>query len=381
MTEPAKRFTYEEYIGSHRLPEINLQKARKVDPDEAFFVRTHQAFELWFAQVIEELEFVRSLLSSVPVPEARIPVATHHVRRAAAILELLQSHLPVLETLDSTSFFDFRRELIPASGFDSHRFRELEWLLGFLDSDLSVYVASTRRHPDPEVTALEAYRSAFGQFECSPCLRDRPLPTQKCLSKRHADIQSNGTLRNRVFEWLERTPYPQPGGGESGSKYFSAFQTRFEAAFEQTFRADLAQFRLRGLECVSDADDITSRTRRTLGSYIQDSRRSAILFILQFPRQPLLAYPASLLDALLELDEALTNWRARHISMVRHVLGGSRISTSGQPASGIPYLEGTTQKRAFPELWDARAYLLGDEDASTLYNSDEWKPFGFRRDA
>ena len=108
--------------------------------------------------------------------------------------------------------------------------------------------------------------------------------------------------------------------------------------------------------------------------------RRALLFILQFAAQPLLAWPAALLEALLELDEAYLIWRDRHIAMVARVLGGGRISTTGAPSSGLQYLQRTLAKRAFPEIWDARTFLLGQREASSVYSNDpqpwgEWQHF------
>ena len=78
------------------------------------------------------------------------------------------------------------------------------------------------------------------------------------------------------------------------------------------------------------------------------------------------------------LDQAFSNFRDRHLAMVSRVLGGGRISTHGEEGSGIPYLQKTLAKRVFPELWDARTFLLSDEEAQDVYkkrdkNWGEWK--------
>ena len=107
--------TYENYISPHLLPPVVPLETEKDDPDEEFFIRTHQAFEIWFSQILAELAFARGKLSGY-VAENDVPLVTHPVRRAAAIFDLLRAHLPVLETFLTTSFIDFRRKLFGAGG-------------------------------------------------------------------------------------------------------------------------------------------------------------------------------------------------------------------------------------------------------------------------
>ncbi len=129
MASKNKPNTYDGYIFPDRLPLVKPKGRRKKDPDEKFFIRTHQAFEIWFAQILDELEFARTLLSSDYVPEHDIPPIEQHVRRAAEIFNLVRDHLPLLETLQTTSFYDFRSQLFGGSGRDSYRFLEVEWLM------------------------------------------------------------------------------------------------------------------------------------------------------------------------------------------------------------------------------------------------------------
>ncbi len=147
-TDRKQPMNYERYILPHQLPDVRPRETHddllRVDPDEQFFIRTHQAFEIWFAQILSELEYARLLLSQPYVPESDVPVIEGHVRRAAAILDLINQHLPLLETLDTTSFYNFRKHLFGASGTQSYRFREVEWLMGLLDGGLLDYSKQKR---------------------------------------------------------------------------------------------------------------------------------------------------------------------------------------------------------------------------------------------
>ena len=101
--------TYEGYIHPHRLPPVETLEHIKGDPDEQFFIRNHQTFEVWFGQILAELEYARFKLSTY-VEENDVPPVTQHVQRTALIFNLLRDHLPLLGFLLATSFFDFRRQ-------------------------------------------------------------------------------------------------------------------------------------------------------------------------------------------------------------------------------------------------------------------------------
>jgi tryptophan 2,3-dioxygenase len=85
----------------------------------------HQAYELWFKQLLFELESIRSSLFDGDTRRAR-----HYLRRVHAIDRLLIEQIPVLETMSPQEFLEFRHNLAPASGFQSLQFREVEFLSG-----------------------------------------------------------------------------------------------------------------------------------------------------------------------------------------------------------------------------------------------------------
>jgi len=112
-----------------RLPEVlDLQTLLSNPPahDELLFIVVHQAYELWFKEMVFELESVRDLLFERNVPRAR-----HFMARVHAIERLMREQIEVLETMDPQDFLEFRSNLNPASGFQSIQFREIEVLSGF----------------------------------------------------------------------------------------------------------------------------------------------------------------------------------------------------------------------------------------------------------
>jgi tryptophan 2,3-dioxygenase len=120
--------TYGSYL---RLPELLNQQRPQADPpvhDELLFITVHQAYELWFQQLLHELSAARDHMALDETWRAG-----QLLRRAHVIERLLVSQIDVLETMTPQDFLEFRALLAPASGFQSVQFRELEFLSGAKD--------------------------------------------------------------------------------------------------------------------------------------------------------------------------------------------------------------------------------------------------------
>ena len=126
--EEGGRLTYGSYL---RLPELLSQQVPQADPpahDELLFITIHQAYELWFKQLLFELTSARDEMLAGRTWQAR-----HLLRRVHAIERLLVTQVEILETMTPQDFLEFRSNLAPASGFQSAQFRELEFLSGAKD--------------------------------------------------------------------------------------------------------------------------------------------------------------------------------------------------------------------------------------------------------
>ena len=123
--------SYNKYLRVQDL--INLQDclSKPAHHDELLFITVHQAYELWFKQILHELDAAIQLLE-----EDRVPAATRAVNRIVAIEKLLVSQIHILETMTPISFLAFRDELNPASGFQSMQFREIEFSSGLKDKTI-----------------------------------------------------------------------------------------------------------------------------------------------------------------------------------------------------------------------------------------------------
>jgi tryptophan 2,3-dioxygenase len=122
------------YGGYLKLPELlSLQQLLSDPPvhDELLFIVVHQAYELWFKQLLFELESVRDRLFAGDTERTR-----HYLTRIHAIERVLTEHIEVLETMSPQDFLAFRDHLAPASGFQSAQFREMEFISGLKDERL-----------------------------------------------------------------------------------------------------------------------------------------------------------------------------------------------------------------------------------------------------
>jgi tryptophan 2,3-dioxygenase len=125
VADEERHLSYGTYL---RIPELLSLQTPRSDPavhDETLFIVVHQAFELWFREMVLELETVRNLMFARDIHRAR-----HLLHRVHAIERLLIEQIEVLETMSPQDFLEFRANLEPASGFQSVQFREIEFLGG-----------------------------------------------------------------------------------------------------------------------------------------------------------------------------------------------------------------------------------------------------------
>jgi len=97
--------------------------------DELLFITVHQAYELWFKQILHEIDAAIGLMKEDHPAEASLAL-----RRVVEIEKLLIAQIHILETMRPISFLAFRDELNPASGFQSMQFREIEFSSGLKDA-------------------------------------------------------------------------------------------------------------------------------------------------------------------------------------------------------------------------------------------------------
>lgn len=142
LQEPEDRLTYSSYL---RIPELlSLHHPVSSPPhhDELLFIIIHQTYELWFKELLHDLDaVVANLRAAGADPSSRDGVyeAARLLRRCTEIMRVLVEQFTILETMLPSHFLAFRGKLNPASGFQSEQFREIEFLCGLKDEKMLRY--------------------------------------------------------------------------------------------------------------------------------------------------------------------------------------------------------------------------------------------------
>jgi tryptophan 2,3-dioxygenase len=234
--EEGGRLTYGSYL---RLPELLAQQQPQVIPpahDELLFITVHQAYELWFKQLLHELTAARDAMT--PGEDWR---ARQLLQRAHVIERLLVSQVDVLETMTPQDFLTFRSALAPASGFQSVQFRELEFLSGAKDPGFLARFRSlteaerarlARRLAEP--TLWDAYLGLLRARGLPTANDDQILESLVAIARdraRHDDLwqlaedllthdELAGLWRARHVQMVERQIGTKSGtGGSTGAPY------------------------------------------------------------------------------------------------------------------------------------------------------------------
>src|SRR5256885_13409078 len=123
--------SYNKYLRVQELIELQSCLSSPAQHDELLFITVHQAYELWFKQILHEIDAAILLLE-----EDRLPAATRALKRVVEIEKLLLNQIHILESMTPISFLAFRDQLNPASGFQSMQFREIEFSSGLKNKNI-----------------------------------------------------------------------------------------------------------------------------------------------------------------------------------------------------------------------------------------------------
>jgi len=128
ITDMAGRATYGEYLQLDRLLSAQVPRSQPPHHDELLFIIQHQTSELWMKLLIHELgACIRYVQADQLEPSFKIFARVAHIQR------MLFEQWSVLETLTPNEYLEFRESLGSASGFQSHQYRAVEFLLGNKD--------------------------------------------------------------------------------------------------------------------------------------------------------------------------------------------------------------------------------------------------------
>ncbi len=146
--------SYNKYLKVPELIELQEPLSEPQSHDELLFIIIHQTYELWFKQILHEVDATLGWLA-----EGRMFRANHSLRAVTAIEKVLVSQIHILESMAQIGFLEFRDRLNPASGFQSMQFRELEFssgvkderILKFFEFDPFAHARLKRRFESPSL--------------------------------------------------------------------------------------------------------------------------------------------------------------------------------------------------------------------------------------
>jgi len=312
---------YGEYLQLDKIIEAqepeSFKEGKTPAHDEMLFIIIHQAYELWFKQILFEVNSVIDIMSKEKVNDnsPEMQTVVHRMQRVSTILRVIVQQIDILETMTPMDFLDFRDMLRPASGFQSWQFKIIEARLGL------------------------KYQHRHGQEYYISQLNQKEIDIIKAAENGRSVIEL-------VNNWLERMPFAEDAAfWPTGETYWTAY--------EKVFTESLAEAEKNNLELFKKL--FFSNEENPERSLSPKACRSA-LFIMLYRGYPMMEMPFQLLNSLLEIDNQLGNWRYRHINMVRRMIG-TRIGTGGSTGAG--YLQGAMEKHyIFKEISQLTSFLI-----------------------
>lgn len=236
--------TYSRYLHLQELLAQQCPLSDGPEHDEMLFIVIHQVYELWFKQILHEVDYLFDAFEAADTPRV-----LHTFKRILTILKTLVVQVDVLETMTPLSFLSFRHRLQASSGFQSAQFRELESVLGRRDeamlrafapgSEEEQKVRARMEQPNLYESFL-GYLASCGQPIPADVLQARPLaptaspavqqvlvaiyrgePILAQVCERMVDLDEGvQEWRYRHMKMVERTIGTKTGtGGSSGVEY------------------------------------------------------------------------------------------------------------------------------------------------------------------
>uniref|UniRef100_A0A1I7X6Y7 Tryptophan 2,3-dioxygenase n=1 Tax=Heterorhabditis bacteriophora TaxID=37862 RepID=A0A1I7X6Y7_HETBA len=349
--------TYSQYLQLDKLLDCQKlqseEQGHRVD-DEHLFIIIHQAYELWFKQIIFDIDIVRKLLNNTTVDETKTLRIVSGLERTVRILKLLVDQIIILDTMSPLDFVDFRKYLTPASGFQSLQFRLLENKMGV--------------RPDRRIKYnAQHYKNVFLEEEETAAVNES---------------EKDPSLLILIQNWLERTPGLKQASIDGEIE--EGFWPKYERAVKQ-YLSDMYEDAMREGLPINVRDQLLAEYYKTNNSFAtildhkqheqqilngtrllsHDAMKGALMiyfysFITPFRDMPRFSQPYQILTYLMDIDSLFTKWRYNHVILVQRMLG-SKQGTGG--SSGYMYLRSTVSDKykVFLDLFNLSTWLIPRE--------------------
>ncbi|GAU99140.1 hypothetical protein RvY_10182 [Ramazzottius varieornatus] len=330
---------YKDYLKlDSLLNNVDMMSFRHGNPvhDEHLFIITHQTYELWFRQIIWELDSVRAILNVPIVSEEDMLTILQRMNRTASIWKTAVEQFAILETMTPLDFMEFRCYLAPGSGFQSLQFRIIENKMG--------------QKMENRVNAnsiIESFRDEDSQRQLRQSLEEPSL----------CDL---------LIKWLERTPGLEEKGFNFPARYTEAVN-KYLANERENMEMETDPEKRKGLEAEVKKQRDTFASVLDEKSYnekirLKERRLSykafmGALMVNCYSETPRFHLPQQLLTILMDIDSLVTKWRYNHVILVQRMLG-SKTGTGG--TSGYMYLRSTVSDRykVFLDLFNVSSFII-----------------------
>ena len=322
------------------------EKRGKKAHDEMLFIITHQVYELWFKQILYEIDSIFEVFHVKVIDESQVGIAVSRLHRINEIIQLLIDQIKILETMTPMDFLEFRDLLTPASGFQSSQFRQIENKIGLPKENRHVYGGKdykTKLHKDELGKVLDSEQSESLFTLIEKWLERTPFLASEEYNfwEQYKAAVSKMILNDKKI--IEENDVLDDAEKESYFNQYNATEKMFNSLFNESVfnnMIDKGQFRL---------------------SY---KATHAALLILLYRDQAILHNPYRLLSKLIDLDELLTTWRYKHHLLATRMIG-KKIGTGG--SVGASYLKkALTKHRVFEDLSSLTTFLIPRSDLPGL---------------
>jgi len=303
--------------------------------DEMLFIIVHQAYELWFKQILFELEFIKDVFKKDKIDDNSedLNLVRHRLRRVVSILELLNHQVGLIDTMTPLDFLEFRNLLTPSSGFQSLQFRLVESTLG---------LSMDTRHNK------EYYkRTGEGGFN------------QQDFTKIN-ETESKEPLIHLINNWLERMPFFESdlwknfkNPDDDLHPFWSEYRKIYKHGLTEREANNINEFDFVFFE--KETVQANGEIQSNISALSPKAMRSA-LFIMLYRDFPVFQTSYQILDSMIEIDHQMAGWRHKHLVMVRRMIG-MRTGTGGSTGAG--YLEGALNKHnIFRDIEGLSTFLI-----------------------
>jgi len=345
--EEGEHLTYSNYLQLNKVLNANTPLSKPIAFHEHLFISTHQAFEIWFKQIIYDLDYIIEIMRQSPIPENDLLLVQRVLKRINEIFRVMPQQFDILETMTPLDFMEFRSVLGTASGFQSVQWRLLEHKFGL-----------------PTAKRIKYGGKAFDE--------SLQVHEQEFLKKEYEKQSTN--LFEVIASWLERTPFlggdSEPSDGlryDWWKQYELAIKRWLQIKEEEILNFKIPDWEIelllesRVVALKEKFDEILfeekfvglkerEKIRLSYGAY-----KAAIMILLN-RNEPLFQIPFQLIQELSDLDAKVTQFRYRHGEMVGRMLG-TKMGTGG--SSGYEYLIQTARAhRVFSDLFHTATYMI-----------------------